>query len=138
MSVATRTFGDKALKKGGWFYGPWTTMPKAQRLQCTIDDRQVAEVDITASHPTLLMSISGKAPFQVEFTDPYQIPSLDGIDRGEIKAVINSAIGAGKPVQTQQTRLTRAEGIGKERLADIRKIIIPTYKCLEALRKKDM
>jgi hypothetical protein len=137
MSVATRTFGDKALKKGGRFYGPWTTMPKAQRLQCTIDGRQVAEVDITASHPTLLMSISGKAPFQGEFTDPYQIPSLDGIDRGEIKAVINSAIGAGKPVQTQQTRLTRAEGIGKERLADIRKIIIPAYKCLDVLRKKD-
>ena len=136
MAVARRAFGGSDLRKGGRFYGPWTTMRKIERLRCTIANQPVAEVDITASHPTLLMAISGKFPFTGKFDDPYRIPGLEGIQRAEIKAVINSAIGGGTIHQTQPTDILKAEGISQERLTEIRRAIIPAYEWLGVLSKK--
>lgn len=136
MWTATRSFSDEALSKGGRFYGPWTSMKKEQRLQCTISDQPVAEVDVRGMHLTLLFAISGKSPFQNKFADPYQIPSLDGIARKEIKAVINSAIGGGTTQQTKPTKMIKKAGIDQERLTEIRRSVVPTYQCLEVLRKK--
>jgi hypothetical protein len=138
MWTAQRSFSDEALTKGGRFYGPWTSMKKElQRLHCTIDGQQVAEVDVSGMHLTLLFAISGKSPFQDNFSDPYQIPSLDGIDRKEIKAVINSAIGGGTTHQTQPTKMHKIAGIDQDRLTEIRRAIIPAYECLEVLWKKN-
>jgi len=137
MWTATRSFSDETLTKGGRFYGPWTSMKKElQRLHCTIGDQPVAEVDVRGMHLTLLFAISGKSPFQGKFTDPYQIPSLDGISRAGIKAVINSAIGGGTTQQTKPTKMIKGAGISQEQLTEIRKSIIPAYECLEVLRRK--
>lgn len=135
MWTAQRSFSDEALTKGGRFYGPWTSMKPQHRLHCTIDDQPVAEVDVSGMYLTLLFAISGQSPFENTFPDPYQVPSLEGITRKEIKAVINSAIGGGTTHQTQPTKMIKDAGIDQDRLTEIRRSIIPAYACLDALRK---
>ena len=140
MWTAHRSFSDEALAKGGRLYGAWTSMNKEEaRLHCTIDGKQVAEVDVSGMYLTLLASITGKAPFSGEFEDPYQPPSLKDVTRSEAKAVINSAIGGGTWRQTQPTKMMSAEGIGQKRLKEIRDNLIPTYyECLSVLKKGEL
>jgi hypothetical protein len=139
MWIAHRAFSDTELTKGGRFYGPWTSMRKVERLKCTIGGKPVAEVDVSGMFLTLLCSITGDVPFKTRFEDPYQLPHhFKGIDRSEIKAVINSAIGGGSWKQYQPTKMIEEEGISQERLKEIRSAIIPTYKCLQSLHKTEM
>ena len=111
-------------------------MKPQQRLHCTINDQPVAEVDVSGMYLTLLFAISGHSPFENAFPDPYQLPSLEGITRKEIKAVINSAIGCGTTHQTQPTKMIKDAGINQKRLTEIRRVIIPAYECLDTLWKR--
>ena len=139
MWTARRSFSDVELTKGGRFYGPWTSMRKEERLKCTIGGKPVAEVDVSGMFLTLLCSITGDVPFTTRFEDPYQLPHhFQDIDRSEVKAVINSAIGGGTWKQYQPTKMIRGEGISQERLSEIRSAIIPSYKCLQSLHKAEM
>ena len=139
MWTAHRSFSDAELTKGGRFYAPWTSMKKADRLNCTIDGRHVAEVDVSGMYLTLLCSITGHVPFTTDFDDPYQLPhKFDGIDRSEVKAVINSAIGGGTWKQYQPTKMIKDQDISQERLTEIRSILIPAYDCLKTLKKGEM
>ena len=138
MSTASRRFNNASLTSGGRMYGPWTTMKQKDRLKCTIDGEPVAEVDVSGMHLTLLFSITGKIPFSDVFVDPYQPTSLKHIDRSKVKAVINSAIGGGTRHQTQPTKMIQREGINQGQLTEIRRDIIPTYECLEALKKDEL
>jgi hypothetical protein len=139
MWTAYRSFSNKELTKGGRLYGPWTSMRPEDRLKCTIDGQPVAEVDVSGMYLTLLCSITGDVPFKTDFEDPYQLPyKFNGIDRSEVKAVINSAIGGGTWRQYKPTKMMTKAGITQERLADIRKAIIPAYDCLKALKKGEM
>lgn len=139
MWIAHRSFSDTELTKGGRFYGPWTSMRKVERLKCTIDGKPVAEVDVSGMFLTLLCSISGHVPFTTRFKDPYQLPHhFKDIDRSEVKAVINSAIGGGTWKQYQPTKMTKKANISQERLSEIRSAIIPAYKCLQSLHKTEM
>jgi hypothetical protein len=139
MWIAHRAFSDTELTKGGRFYGPWTSMRKVERLKCTINGKPVAEVDVSGMFLTLLCSITGDVPFTTRFEDPYQLPQhFKGIDRSEVKAVINSAIGGGSWRQYQPTKMMKYEGISQERLTEIRSAIIPAYKCLQSLHKTAM
>jgi len=58
-ACATRVFHDGRLDSGGRFYGAWTPMSSAYRLQGTIDGEPLAEVDLNASQPTLFSSMVG-------------------------------------------------------------------------------
>lgn len=139
MWIAHRAFSDAELTKGGRFYGPWTSMRKAERLKCTIDGKPVAEVDVSGMFLTLLCSITGDVPFTTRFEDPYQLPHhFKDIDRSEVKAVINSAIGGGTWKQYQPTKMTDKANISQERLTEIRSAIIPSYKSLKSLHKTEM
>lgn len=139
MWTAHRSFSDATLTKGGRFYGPWTSMRKVERLKCTIDGKPVAEVDVSGMFLTLLCSITGHVPFTTRFKDPYQLPHhFKDIDRSEVKAVINSAIGGGTSKQYQPTKMTKKANISQERLSEIRSAIIPAYKCLQSLHKTEM
>jgi hypothetical protein len=139
MWMATRTFSNKELTRGGRFYGPWTNMKQAERLKCTIDGQPVAEVDVSGMYLTLLCSITDRVPFTADFQDPYQLPhKFNDIDRSEVKAVINSAIGGGTCKQTKPTKLMTKAGIVQERLTKIRKVLIPAYECLKSLKKGEM
>jgi hypothetical protein len=139
MWTAHRAFSDAKLTKGGRFYGPWTSMRKAERLKCTIDGKPVAEVDVSGMFLTLLCSITGHVPFTTRFKDPYQLPyHFKDIDRSEVKAVINSAIGGGTSKQYQPTKMIKMANISQERLKEIRAAIIPAYECLQSLHKTEM
>jgi hypothetical protein len=139
MWTAHRSFSDDKLTKGGRFYGTWTSMRKVERLKCTIDGKPVAEVDVSGMFLTLLCSITGHVPFTTRFKDPYQLPHrFQGIDRSEVKAVINSAIGGGTWKQYQPTKMTKQANISQERLSEIRSAIIPAYECLQSLHKTEM
>ncbi|WP_170790269.1 hypothetical protein [Ruegeria lacuscaerulensis] len=80
---------------GGRFYGAsddnWMDMPKAQRARIRIDGEETTEIDVRASHLSILYSILGKSPDRT--TDPY---SIEGIHREVVKKVIVTAIGSGK------------------------------------------
>lgn len=132
MWQAQRKFSDKALTRGGRFYGAWTNMKQSERLRCTIEGQPVAEVDVSGMYPTLLCSITGHIPFTTRFKDPY---AVKGIHRDEVKAVLNSAIGGGTANQRTPTKMIKDAGITQARLSEIRKVIIPKFKCLEALQK---
>lgn len=139
MWTAHRSFSDAKLTKGGRFYGPWTSMRKVERLKCTIDGKPVAEVDVSGMFLTLLCSITGHVPFTTRFKDPYQLPHhFKDIDRSEVKAVINSAIGGGTWKQYQPTKMIKMANISQERLSEIRLAIIPAYKCLQSLNKIEL
>ncbi|WP_170481220.1 hypothetical protein [Ruegeria arenilitoris] len=80
---------------GGRFYGAsddnWMEMPKEERARIRIDGEETTEIDVRASHLSILYSISGESPDRT--TDPY---SIEGIHRDIIKKVIVTAIGSGK------------------------------------------
>ncbi|WP_170363913.1 MULTISPECIES: hypothetical protein [Ruegeria] len=80
---------------GGRFYGAsddnWMDMPKAQRARIRIDGEETTEIDVRASHLSILYSILGKSPDRT--ADPY---SIEGIHREVVKKVIVTAIGSGK------------------------------------------
>ena len=139
MWTAHRSFSDAKLSQGGRFYGAWTSMRKVERLKCTIGGKPVAEVDVSGMFLTLLCSITGHVPFATHFKDPYQVPHhFKDIDRSEVKAVINSAIGGGTPKQYQPTKMIKMANISQERLSEIRSAIIPPYECLQSLHKTDL
>ena len=136
MWIAHRSFSDAELTKGGRFYGHWTSMPKVERLKCTIDGKSVAEVDVSGMYLMLLCSITGHVPFTPQFQDPYQLPNhFKDIHREDVKAIINSAIGGGTWRQTQPTKMIKKAEISQDRLTEIRKQIIPAYKSLKSLNK---
>jgi hypothetical protein len=139
MWTAYRSFSDAELTKGGRFYAPWTSMRRVERLKGKIDEKPVAEVDVSGMYLTLLCSISGHVPFTTGFEDPYQLShKFNGIDRSEVKAVINSAIGGGTSKQTKPTKMMMDAEITQERLTEIRKQIIPAYECLKLLKKGEL
>lgn len=132
MWQAQRKFSNKELTRGGRFYGAWTNMRQTERLKCTINGQSVAEVDVSGMYPTLLCSMTGHIPFTTRFKDPY---AVEGIHRDEVKAVLGSAIGGGTTQQRTPTKMIQKAGITQKRLSEIRKVIIPRFKCLEVLRK---
>jgi hypothetical protein len=139
MWTAHRSFSNAELTKGGRLYGQWTGMRPAERLKGTIDGKPVAQVDVSGMYLTLLCSISGHVPFTTDFKDPYQLPhKFNGIDREDVKMVINSAIGGGTWKQYQPTKQMIKEEITQGRLTEIRKQIIPAYDCLKLLRKGEL
>ena len=132
MWLACRSFSNADLTRGGRLYGRLTTMRQSERLKCRIDGKPVAEVDVSGMYPTLLCSIVGQVPFAANFTDPYDI---EGVNREEVKAVVGSAIGGGTHLQRQPTAMITRAGIDQQRLSEIRKIIIPRFECLKALKR---
>lgn len=136
MTKAYRRFNDTNLRLGGRFYGSWTTMKQKDRLECTIDNKPVAEVDVSGMNLTLMCSITGLIPFKTRFKDAFEC----GWDnRGEVKAIINETIGAATPRHYQRGKMTKAAGISKETFSNIRKnYIAPKFECLKSLKKGEL
>lgn len=87
--------GDKSdfrWNKGGRLYsigGGYQLMPKAMRREMTINGEPVAEIDIRASHLTILHGLKGE-PFDAEAADPYAVPD---IPREVVKALVAMTLG---------------------------------------------
>lgn len=133
MFIAPRRFNNAALTRGGRFYGPWTSMRKVDRLECTLDGKQVGEVDVSGMHLTLLCSITKEIPFATRFKDAYECGYEN---RDHVKAIINETIGAGTPKHYTIGGLAKASGLTQEQFTHIRKTFIaPKFRCLQGLKK---
>jgi hypothetical protein len=133
MFTASRRFNNADLTRGGRMYGQWTGMKKPERLKCTIDDKPVAEVDVSGMNLTLLCSISGEVPFTKTFEDAY---ACGWNNRADIKAIINETIGSGTPRHYVPAKLCWDVGLDQQRFTHIRKTYItPKFRCLQMLKK---
>lgn len=82
---------DFNLNKGGRLYavgGGYQTMPKEERPELTIDGEAVAEIDVKASHISILATLRGM-PLRPD-EDPYDIAELP---RPLVKAVVTMTLG---------------------------------------------
>jgi hypothetical protein len=83
---------DFAWNKGGRLYcqfeDSYMTKPKSERLEMTIDNEPVVEIDVRASYLTILFSKLG-VPFDPT-VDPYALPN---IDRSIVKAWTIATLG---------------------------------------------
>lgn len=133
MFIAPRRFNNAELTRGGRFYGPWTTMRKVERLECTLDRKPVSEVDVSGMNLTLLCSITGQIPFPTRFKDAYEC----GYDnRDHVKAIINETIGAGTHKHYTVGGLAKGAGLTQAQFTHIRKnFIAPKFTCLKSLKK---
>lgn len=80
--------------KGGRLYVPgggYQSIPREERSSIRINGEPVVEVDISASHLTILHALT-KTPLPAG-PDPYAVP---GIDRDAIKRFVTMTIGSGK------------------------------------------
>ncbi|MEX0351091.1 MAG: hypothetical protein AB3N15_16835 [Paracoccaceae bacterium] len=86
---------DFRFNLGGRFYcasdDNWMAMPKTERAKIKIDGEETTEIDVRASHISILSSLTGR-PLDRR-VDPY---AIEGIHRDIVKKVIVSAIGGGK------------------------------------------
>jgi hypothetical protein len=107
-ACATRVYHNGALNNGGRYYGAWTTMEGSYRLQCTIDDEPVAQIDLNASQPTLFSSMMGMKMKVGEMWEDLYTYALEAVDlhgfdieddnktrRNKIKQVTVELIGTG-------------------------------------------
>jgi hypothetical protein len=114
-ACATRIFHQGSLHDGGRYYGAWTSMNSSYRLQCTIDDEPVAEIDLNASQPTLFSSMMGMkmevgAMWEDLYTYALEAVDLNDLDledddntrRGKIKQVTMELIGTGNSHKRQE------------------------------------
>ena len=92
-----RSFTDDWQHHGRWYAagaeGNYQNLSQADRLQIRIGGESVVEVDISASHLTLLHGMLGLPEPE---GDAY---SVEGVPREVAKAWINATIGKGSPVQ---------------------------------------
>ena len=120
VASATRVFHYSSMTSGGRYYGAFTNIKGKQRLECTIDGNQVAQIDISASQPTLFSSLLGEKinVNQDKWTDTYahilaQIeniyhPSESDEDRvKKAKSVIMELIGTGNPNKASQSKQSK-------------------------------
>ena len=76
---------------GGRLYavgGGYQTMKKKTRPQLTIDGEATGEVDVRASHLTILAHLRGLAPYVAQ--DPYHV---DGLPRDVVKKFVTMTLG---------------------------------------------
>jgi hypothetical protein len=127
VASATRVFHYNSMTSGGRYYGAFTNIQGKRRLECTIDGNEVAQIDISASQPTLFSSLLGEKVNvgHDEWTDTYRyiLDQLENIyhpnesdeDRvKKAKSVIMELIGTGNPdkaQQSKQSKLTFSDGL---------------------------
>jgi hypothetical protein len=117
VASATRVFHYGSMTSGGRYYGAFTNVKGKQRLECTIDGNKVAQVDISASQPTLFSSLLGEKVNvdQDKWTNTYTYilaqlenryhPNESDEDRvKKAKSVIMELIGTGNPNKASQSK----------------------------------
>lgn len=120
VASATRVFHYSSMTSGGRYYGAFTNIKGKQRLECTIDGNRVAQIDISASQPTLFSSLLGEKVNvnQDKWMDTYtyilaQLENSyhpDESDEGRVKkakSVIMELIGTGNPNKASQSKQSK-------------------------------
>jgi len=91
-----RIYGPSWLLGGRWYAlgasGRYQALPKTRRAAITIDGQPTAEIDIQASHLSILLGLLGLG---LPDGDPYEFSALP---RSVVKKWITATIGKGTPV----------------------------------------
>ena len=140
-AAASRVFHNNSITSGGRFYGGWSSTPSDQRLQFTIDEEPVCEVDLNASLPTLLSCLVSK-PMRIgeTWTDAYQclveqLPNIENA-RDKVKQVFVELIGTGNPNKREPTKQPNNILENVEEFVLIRDLALEMYPALNDLNKK--
>lgn len=101
----SRIFMDNSLLYGRWHAarGGYQVLKKAERAAIRIDGQPTVEMDIRASHLTILAALAG---VELPEGDPYEVP---GIPREVVKQWVVATLGNGKSPREwpQKTRSER-------------------------------
>ena len=142
-AAATRIFHNASIKSGGRWYGGWSNIPSAQRLEFTIDEEPVCEIDLNASLPTLLSCLVSK-PMRIgeTWTDAYQslvdqLPNIENA-RDKVKQVFVELIGTGNPNKREPSKQPNSILENVEEFILIRDLALDMYPALNDLNKKHM
>ncbi|WP_449322642.1 hypothetical protein [Rhodophyticola sp. SM2404] len=100
VAATYRVFHDGRLDAGGRFYGVWTGMREAKRLDCTIDGVELVSLDINASQPflfSMLMGMHLRLPKSTWFDLYAEILGEAATEetRDKLKTVAMEVIGSG-------------------------------------------
>ena len=143
-AAATRIFHNASIKSGGRWYGAWSNISSAQRLQFTIDEEPVCEIDLNASLPTLLSCLVSKPMLIGEtWTDAYQclvdqLPNIENA-RDKVKQVFVELIGTGNPNKRQPSMQNKDNCLGSvEEFILIRDLALKMYPALNDLNKEHL
>lgn len=103
-----RVFVECPLLGGRWQAagreGVYQVMPKPERLaRITIDGESVAEVDVKASHLSIMHGLLG---LPLPEGDPYEFPA---VPRAVVKAWITATLGKGSPVSQWAKKATKQD-----------------------------
>ncbi|HEX6957767.1 MAG TPA: hypothetical protein VF194_07255 [Ferrovibrio sp.] len=123
------------LNHGGRWYARgdnYQNLPKEARLGLRIDGEPVAEVDVRASHLTILLGMQG---LPLPEGDPY---AGFGYPREVVKAWIVATLGAGAPAarwSPQAARSLREDGVSLDGItaAMVREAVLQRYPFLSTL-----
>ena len=136
-----RGFHNASITSGGKWYGGWTNISTDQRLNFTIDEKPVCEVDLNASLPTLLACLVSK-PMRIgeTWTDAYQhlvdhFPKIENA-REKVKQVFVELIGTGNPNKRERPKHQGSILEDVEEFILIRDLATYTYPALLDLNKQ--
>jgi hypothetical protein len=140
----TRNFNASSWQKGGRLYsigGGYQQMsPPEKRLEMTINGEAVAEIDIRASHLTIIHAKLG-APLSRD-SDPYEGIKRFGVDRTIAKLWTVISLGNAKPAVRwpAETAKDYKKATGKElgkvaRVKDVGKAMLEAFPALRKLTK---
>jgi hypothetical protein len=93
-SPVVRIFSDADPMRGGRLYTRLQTLPDKRariRINTLFNGESVAEVDLSANHPRMLMALKGKE-LPADFYD--EIANATGTTRDQVKFLLMKAIGA--------------------------------------------
>ncbi len=140
-AAATRVFHNASIKSGGRWYGKWSNISSDQRLQFTIDEEPVCEIDLNASLPTLLSCLVSKPMLIGEtWTDAYQclvdqLPNIENA-RDKVKQVFVELIGTGNPNKREPSKQPNNILENVEEFTLIRDLALDMYPALNDLNKE--
>jgi hypothetical protein len=115
----TRNFNNLSWDKGGRLYsveGGYQQLPEEKRLQMTINDEAVAEIDIRASYLTIYYAKVVQEPLDSS-RDPYE---RAGVDRNVAKLWVVHSFGKSRPQMRWPTKAI--EDYRKDHGQDIREV----------------
>lgn len=133
----------KRWRRGGRYYSlkggeAYESFPHKTRLsQINLDDEEVAEVDLSGSHLTILHAVH-HLPFNADGDDPY---AVSGIHREAVKIWVTTSLGLGAAASFRWmpdggARYFEKTGrkLGSDyRIADVRSAVIKQYPALYEL-----
>jgi hypothetical protein len=140
----TRNFNANSWKKGGRLYsigGGYQQMsPPEKRLEMTINGEAVAEIDIRASHLTIIHA-KLEQPLSSD-SDPYERIKAFGVDRNIAKLWTVISLGNAKPAvrwpaeTAKDYKKATGQELGKAaRVKDVGKAMLEAFPALRKLTK---